>query len=142
MTLKQQFLCLSFPAQAEWLWDDPEYLKGQFESFVRNEIQNQCDDYSVNNLSFGYQDAYPVDEENPTIAYQIVVLGSTLSCWENLQREIVRSFEEDEVLIGIKQPNKVSFFPDVVTGKNPIADSGPSIVFYFPVTKDEITLIQ
>jgi hypothetical protein len=136
--LVAQLFCISLPARAEWLWDDSDYLKWRFESFVRDKIKDKCDDYSQRNLSFGYQSAYSTNDKTPTIAYQIAVQGSTLSCWENLQR----SMENSPVQVSIKKPSKISFFPDVVRGKNPITDSGPSIVFYFPVTKSEMNSFE
>ncbi|MEG3436317.1 hypothetical protein V0288_04225 [Pannus brasiliensis CCIBt3594] len=129
------FFAFLTPALAEWIWDS-EYLKWRFETFIRDEVKKNCDDYSLKNLEFKYQTAIIPDDK--TIAYYGVVLGSTLTCWENLQRAMETGIEEGKLSLGAKKPKKVAFFPDVIHGKNGVADGGPTIMFYFPATKSEI----
>ncbi|NOT65531.1 MAG: hypothetical protein HOP06_05815 [Methylotenera sp.] len=113
--------------RAEWIWDDKPDLKNKFERTVQENISDKC---NSDNL-FGYQDAYPTEENE--IAYEIVV-NLSKSCFVSLERKLNYLKSIEKLLVGAKKPTKL--FTKFS------ADQGPTMIFYFAATERDISEVN
>lgn len=120
------YLLDSSLAKAEWDWNDSEYLRNTFTSFVESRFldENLPGDSVVSipperciPLKFGYQGAWGEDLAR---RYQVAFGNISLECWERLKQVMPQTPFK---IRGVETVTGIDFFP--------FADSGPSVLFKF-----------
>jgi hypothetical protein len=129
-TLVLALLIVTFTqtAEAEWLWTDQSYLKMKFEGFLKEKISKDCKN-SIEGDLFGFQTGYP-QQDKKEIAYEMVVRLSK-PCFKKLEKTLFDLKNKGKLVIaGTKKANRLFTKFD--------ADGGPTIIFYFSATKQEM----
>jgi hypothetical protein len=133
-TLLISLLLMCFAAvpsvRAEWLWDDREDVRNEFQKLITANLSKECSPRKVTDV-FGYQSAYRAGERS--IAYEMV-LHLDKPCFETLVRKLKGLKQANQLKLRAKVPDR---FADIYK-----ADGGPTVVFYFPATEGDLHDIE
>jgi hypothetical protein len=135
----------SASANSELLWSDGCDVRQRFQTFIRKripqncswpkspvDVQGRCSNLNTDGL-FGYQDLRRHSDRPPIIAYEAVVHVNK-TCFSQLTSRVRAVVKSKGSIISNRNAS------DLFSQYN--ADGGPTFIFYFPATVDELNEVD